>query len=126
MAAKLMPVMAALQDWLRVGKKFSHYFTVNVHRVYPDQWPLCKTRKYLLKYFLFLLIDIFKDFVDQACSLFVLPAASCHLFDSNYSRIPLSGTAGSETFQATGLETQRSKIQTLTVWCCVAQWGGVA
>jgi hypothetical protein len=23
MAAKLMPVMAALQDWLRVGKKFS-------------------------------------------------------------------------------------------------------
>jgi hypothetical protein len=34
MAAKLMPLMAALQDWLRVGKKFSTPWIRERIRVY--------------------------------------------------------------------------------------------
>jgi hypothetical protein len=37
MAAKLMPVMAALQDWLRVGKEFSTVWIRKTDRRLPPE-----------------------------------------------------------------------------------------
>jgi hypothetical protein len=46
MAAKLMPVMAALQDWLRVGKKFSTVCIMERIRVYcAVLWILSQRRE---------------------------------------------------------------------------------